>query len=163
MKRKMNTYINKFIYRLFICFFLLFIICVLDKYEYINIKDYQVKINKNIRILNVVNLVNGKLNIIDLGHGDEVAVSKDYNSIIITEIKTKINTSEYDGIKNYNAGVVTKIVKDDTYTIFIESIDGNIYEYSNLDTINTNIYKYIKTNEIIGASSDYYYISKVSE
>lgn len=169
MEKIFNQSLNKFIYRLFICFMLLFIVCIFDKYEYINIKEYQEKMNGNIKILNVVNVINGKLNLIDLGSGEEIAVSKEYNNIIVTNELTKIDTNEYIGIKNYNAGVVIKIEKDssynkdNTYNIYIESIDGNIYKYSNLDTVNTHIYKYIKTNDIIGSSSDYYYINKVSE
>ena len=92
MEKIFNQSLNKFIYRLFICFMLLFIVCIFDKYEYINIKEYQEKMNGNIKILNVVNVINGKLNLIDLGSGEEIAVSKEYNNILVTDELTKIDS-----------------------------------------------------------------------
>ena len=160
---KISKYIDRFIYRLFIGFIVLLSICLLDKFNKIEIIDYQNKLKENIKILNVVSSINGKLNIINLGKGEEITVSSEYSNILVTDERTKIVTSTYEGIRNYNAGVVIKIVNDNTYTVFIESIDGEIYEYSNIDNINVHIYQYIKSNEIIGQSDSHYYINRVSD
>jgi len=181
--------LNKFLYRLFIGFVLLLCLCLLDKYEKLDFNSIQNDMSKSIRILNVITRINGNLNIIDLGTGSEIAVSKDYVDYDISETKTKIKTDNYTGVKNYNAGVVTKIIKynikdnntnsndldnnsdnknleninQEKYSVYIESIDGDIYEYSNLDSIDVHIYSYLKINDIIGLSSDYYELRKVSD
>lgn len=147
------TFMDRFWYKLFISIIILFALCLLDKFNVLNIYNLQSKINYNFNSLSLIEKVNGNVNIIDLGTEAETKVSEEVIDYISDN---KVKTSELTGIKNYACGVCTKIHKDDTYTVTILGKDGREYIYGNIDKLDIHIYSYVKTSEVIGKSNEYY-------
>lgn len=152
--KKTLTFMDCFWYKLVIGTILLLTICLLDKYEVMKIDYLREKISYNINALKVVQKVNGKVDIINLGSDKEIAVSSE--SLQYVEGTNCIATSYLEGVKNYSVGVVTKIKKEDKYEITVLGLDDKTYVYGNLDEIDIHIYSYVKTNDIIGSSNSYY-------
>ena len=153
--------VNKFLIRLFLSFLLLFTLVISDKYNIINLDKIKTSISYNINPLNIINKLNGTLEIIDLGSLDEQKVTVNQKEYQLINNKRRYYCDEYEAINNYVAGVITKVEKKRidkkiTYNITILGIDNNIYNYYNVDSFDHHIYKYLKTDEIIGSCSDYY-------
>lgn len=153
--------ISKFLINLLLCSILLLSICILDKYNVLEIEKLKKEVSTNINILNVVNKINGKINIIDLGEKYE-EVSNEYFETNIGDKDIKLETNQYSGIKCYISGVVVKIIKNNYYEIYIKALDDNTYVYGHIESIDVNIYKYVKSDEIIGLSKDYYTLRRES-
>lgn len=147
---------TKFLIRFFTAFLLLLILCVLDKYSYLNLDEIKNKITYNINPLELINKLNGNINLINLGTTEEITVSKNYNEYQIIDNKRRYNIDEFSYVNNYIAGVVIKIEKKDKYNVTILGIDNLEYHYSNLDSFNYNIYEYVKTDQILGDATNYY-------
>lgn len=152
--KKTLTFMDCFWYKLVIGAILLLTVCLLDKYNIIKMDYLKTQMGYNINALKVVQKVNGKLNIIDLGNERETAVSSETLQYI--ETTNKIATNYLEGVKNYSAGVVTKITKNNKYEVTVLGLDDKTYTYGNLDEIDIHIYCYLKTNDIIGSSTTYY-------
>lgn len=151
------NFFTRFLLRLFLCFFILFIIVIGDVKEYVNLDQIKNYLSYNINPLEIVNKINGKAELIDLGTEDEVTVSKIVKEYQIIDQNTKrIYGDEFNPVNNHIAGVVTKIIKKDKYTVIIQGIDNKNYCYSNLDSFNYHIYDYIKTDEVLGDVTEYY-------
>ena len=59
--------------------------------------------------------------------------------------------NDYQGVENFKAGVVVKIMRrEGMYEVTVKGIDGYEYVYDNLETIDVNMYKFVKSGEIIG-------------
>lgn len=152
--KKALTFMDCFWYKLVFGAILLLTICLLDKYEIVKMDYLKTQMGYNINALKVVQKVNGKIEFIDLGNEKEIAVSSEKLKYI--EGSDAISTSYLEGVKNYAAGVVTKINKNEKYEITILSLDDKTYTYGNLDEIDVHIYSYVKTNDILGNSTAYY-------
>lgn len=151
--------LDKFLIRFFVGTLILLCLVIADKYQYIDLDEYKEKISNNINPLNLINKINGKLEIVDLGTEEEISVSSNYKEYhIIDENIRRYDCNEFEPVNNYIAGVVSKIERkqNKTYTITILGIDNRIYQYSNLESFDYHIYNYIKTDEIIGNANDYY-------
>ena len=157
------TLFEKFIYKFFISMFILFILVLLD---YLNIVDYQSikrSISTNINTLEIVQKVNGEINIIDLGSEKETKLTSELDGEFIND-KMTVSTNNYLGVKNIISGVVTKITKTNGYyEVDILGLDNIVYTYSHLESLDKHIYNYIKTDEIIGNTSTYYEVTRMSE
>lgn len=148
---------TKFLWRLFVSSLILFSIVILDKYQYLKINKIKEELNYNINPLNIVNKLNGKLNLIELGNEEETSVSKNYLDYIeISNNLYRYSVDQYTPVNNYMAGVVTKIERSDTITVTIAGIDNIEYIYYNLDSFDYHIYQYLKTNQTLGSATNYY-------
>lgn len=153
------NYYTKFLLRLFLGFLILFGLSISDKYQIFNLNDIKDKLSYNINPLTIINKINGKLELVDLGTEEETTVSTIYKEYdIINDNIRRYYCDEFSPVTNHIAGVVTKINKnkEGIYTITIQGIDNKIYQYSNLESFNYHIYDYIKTDDVIGDSVDYY-------
>ena len=159
-KKSNFNFIDRFLYKLFISFILLFTIILLDKYHYLDINKIKEDLNGNINVLEVVNLINGNINIIDLGTEEETTVSTSLDGVFIDDTM-KVVTNSYYGVKCVICGVVTKIVRNNGFIeVTILGIDDISYVYSHLQSVDINIYQYVKTNAIIGNTDSYYEVTR---
>ena len=156
MKKSENnlTFMDRFWYKLVIGLILLFVICLLDKFSLVNVNEIKNKLNYNINSLEVIQKVNGKVNLIDLGNENEISVSSEPIEYVNGNA---IKTNSLEGVKNYACGVCIKVVKEnDKYEVTILGLDNKVYIYGNLETLDIHIYSYVKTKDIIGTSSSFY-------
>ncbi|MCI6013486.1 MAG: hypothetical protein MRZ09_00665 [Coprobacillus sp.] len=148
------TFMDRFWYKLVIGLVLLVCICLLDKFGVIKLSDVKAKLTYNINSLEVIQKVNGKVNIIDLGNESEIAVSTEPIEYVNGNC---IKTNSLEGVRNYACGVCVKILKDnDKYEVTILGLDNKKYIYGNLETLDIHIYSYVKTKDVIGSSSSFY-------
>lgn len=157
MKKSENnnlTFMDRFWYKLVIGLILLFVICLLDKFSLVNVNEIKNKLNYNINSLEVIQKVNGKVNLIDLGNENEISVSSEPIEYVNGNA---IKTNSLEGVKNYSCGVCIKVIKEnDKYEVTILGLDNKKYIYGNLETLDIHIYSYVKTKDIIGSSSSFY-------
>lgn len=159
-RNKDLNYIDRFLYKFIIGLVLLTGLFILDKFEYISVDKLKNELNGNINALEVVNLINGNLNIIDLGTEEETQVSTSLDGEFIDD-KMKVVTNNFYGVKCVICGVVTKIIRNNGYIeVTILGIDNVNYVYSHLQSIDVNIYEYVKTNTIIGNTDSYYEVTR---
>lgn len=158
------NYLDRFLYKLLFSTVLLVISFALDYFNVININKVQNEMRSNINILKTIQVINGKVNLIDLGYGDEIAVSNSIYEYDIIDGKEVIKTNSLTGVNAHIAGVVVRIEKtNNKYTLTIVGIDDKTYVYSLLDSIDVHIYSYVKTNEIIGKSKNYYCLDIIND
>lgn len=156
MDKTMN-FIDKFLYKLIIGLFILLGLVLLDRFTIFDLDIVKNKMSEHYNSLKTIQVLNGKLNLINLGSEEEVSVTTEYLNVeYLDENIMRIKVDELTGVKNHIAGVVVKVIKEDLYTISILGIDDKLYVYSNLESFDYHIYSYLKTDEIIGRALEYY-------
>jgi hypothetical protein len=149
------NYIDRFLYKLLIGTILLLIFVFLDKIKVISLEDVQRPLSEHINVLPALELLNGKEGkILPIEITDQVSSTTYqvyYNAQIITNGRLVL-INEFQGVENYKAGVIVKIYKnnDNSYEVTVKGLDNFLYVYDHLETVDLNIYKYVKSGEIIG-------------
>ena len=87
--------LDKFLIRFFVGTLILLCLVIADKYQYIDLDEYKEKISNNINPLNLINKINGKLEIVDLGTEEEISVSSNYKEYHIIDE----NIRRYEDLK----------------------------------------------------------------
>lgn len=145
--------ISKFIYKLFILTCILLLSVVLDKYGIINLNTIKQHLNQNINFINVTKVVNGSLNIIDLG---ENVINVSLNDSKSTMIEENKYLYELKNNKVYSTilGSVIKINKvNNKYEVTILDENDRLITISELNKVNVKMYQIIKINDLIGDAS----------
>ena len=141
--------IDRFLYKILILTFILLLGVVLDKVSIISLESIKNDLNENINIIETIKVINGDLNIIDLGD-NSISVDNDDHFV---EEKNGVYTyhSNSSKVLNFSLGYVTKIFKENGfYKVFILDENNNYYCYYNLSKVNVKLYQLIKVNDIIG-------------
>ena len=154
MKDELNV-IDKFLYKFIICLVLLISIILLDKVKIVNYQEIRHSMQENINVLKILKFINTEQNVfIPIDINDQVvqSVSQTYNNFEEINGGKRIMLNEMQGVEVYKAGVVVKIIqnKDDTYCVTIMGVDDVEYVYDKLTTCDINIYKIVKSGDIIG-------------
>ena len=154
MKDEFNI-IDKFLYKFIICLVLLISIILLDKVKLVNLQEIKLQMQENINVLKILKYINTDQDVfLPLDIDDKViqSVSQTYNNFEEYNGGKRIILNEMQGVEVYKAGVVVKILQnqDDTYRVTIMGIDDVEYIYDKLTTCDLNIYKIVKSGDIIG-------------
>lgn len=153
MKNEELNIIDRFLYKLLICSFLLFAVVIFDKINLIKIENARQPFTEHANILPFIQKINKEGILIPVEITDQVSAPTYQiyqNSQIITNGRLVI-LNDYQGVENFKAGVVVKIMRrEGMYEVTVKGIDGYEYVYDNLETIDVNMYKFVKSGEIIG-------------
>ena len=154
MKDEMNA-IDKFLYKLIICLVLLVSMILLDKVKVVNLNNIRTEMKQNVNMLKVLRFVNGDKGVfLPLDISDEVVQSVSQKYMNYEEINggKRIIISDMQGVEAYKDGIIIKKFqnKDGTYQVTVKGMDDVEYIYDNLDTVDLNIYKIVKSGDIIG-------------
>lgn len=135
--------LKKFIIRVFIVSFLLFLVTILDYfnvYSYDELKNY---INKDINFTYLL---------------DKFIGNKNNETNVETNGLVYITPCYEEDVISIKDGVVNKITYDNTYEVSVILENGTVIVYSNLKEVYLYIYDKVKEGEVIGKSNGYYEI-----
>lgn len=147
------NFIDRFLYKLFFCFIILFVVVVLGKINVINYNELKTTMSEQINILDIVDKICGNSNFFKINYDYEKEVSQDvFTDITKTSDGYLINLGTYEAVEAIKCGVVVKIEEneDKTYLVHIKGKDGNDYYYNNLSSINVHIYEVLEGKDIVG-------------
>jgi hypothetical protein len=153
MTNELNI-IDRFLYKFLICTLLLLGIVLLDKIKVLKIERLQVPLSEHLNILPALQLLDRNGILLPLEITDQVS-SSTYQVYQNAEKITNgrlIVLDDFQGVENYKPGVVVRIHKDTdgTYAVTVKGIDGLEYRYNHLENVDVNIYKYLRSGDIIG-------------
>lgn len=161
------NYIDKFLYKLFFFFIILFITVFLDKVNIINYNKLKEKMSEEANILEIVDYICGDSAFfqIEADYDSEVS-SSTFEDVFSIEEGYKVILGQYEAVETVKTGIVTKIEKeDDLYRVTLKSKDGVDFIYSALTTIDVHMYQVVSIGDILGkgqlADDKYYYNLKV--
>lgn len=105
-------------------------------------------IEKNTNFIKIANIFNSIFgNFIPIDGGNDVLVDATtlYGSINYVEGINYIDNNSFEGVYNFEAGIIIKKTKDKDglYTITVLSQDNICYTYIGLTTCNFNLYSYV--------------------
>ena len=153
--KKIKKFIDKLFYQIFLSTLLLLFLVLCSNNDAIK-KVINNSMNKQISFTKIAyNLTNLFPSFIEpIG---EVTV---YNSIIYDNVTfdkgtNKVINYSFNGVINLCDSVVMKIYKNENglYEVHTVNKDGYTYIYKNLESVDVNIYSYLKNETIIGSSS----------
>lgn len=77
-----------------------------------------------------------------------------YDQVYFDGEKNIVKNISFNGVTNLVDGVIIKIKKNfnNTYNVTVQNVEGVLYEYCNLESVDFGIYTYIKSQTIIGRS-----------
>ncbi|HHX80014.1 MAG TPA: M23 family metallopeptidase [Acholeplasmataceae bacterium] len=146
--------IDRFLYKLLICSAFLFAIVFLDQVKVVKLEKVRQPFAEHINILPFIQKLNGKESFllpVDITDQVSAPTYQVYQNSQVIKNGRLIVLDDYQGVENYKAGVVVKIHKvNGLYEVTVKGIDGYEYVYNNLESIDVNIYKYLKSGDIIG-------------
>lgn len=151
-KKKKISYIDKLFYRIFLSALLLLL---LSLYQTLKIKKNKLLADvftTEINFLEVSNRINKLFNIDIFNKGDKTvySVSK-YDEVKYIDQINYVTNYSYSGVESLTDGLVVKIEKENgCYNVYIRTVDNYFYIYKSLESIDVNIYQFIKSDEIIG-------------
>ena len=154
MKDEFNA-IDKFLYKFIICLVLLISMILLDKVKVLNLDNIRFGMQENVNFLKILKYVNTDNEVfIPLNISEEVTATVSQTYMNYEEIKDgkRILVNEMQGVEVYKAGIVIKIYqnKDNTYQVTIKGLDDIEYIYDKLVSVDLNIYKIVRSGDIIG-------------
>lgn len=154
MKNEDLNIVDRFLYKLLICTIMLFAVVIFDRIDIIKLDKARQPFAEHINILPFLQKLNGKEGIllpVDINDQVSTTTYQLYQNSQVIKNGRLIVLGDYEGVENYKAGVVVKIVKyDGLYEVTVKGIDGYEYVYNNLESIDVNIYKFVKSGEILG-------------
>lgn len=159
MKDKNLNFVDRFLYKLLIGFFLLLVVVVLDYFSVFGFSYQGLKntLNRQFNILKVVEVINGNTNaIIPLEIDKDVAVDASaFEEIVDIENGKRMILGDYNAVECLMMGVVVKLKhnQDGSYLVVIKGADDLEYHYDCLESVDVHIYQMIKANDIIGKAS----------
>ncbi len=149
-KNKKLRYIDRLFKRIFLSSILLLLLVLSDKY--VNIKSI---INHNFNFLKLANVLIGKTDLVDFKDLDVLVYKKETYDLVTFDGKyNKVENIGTDGVVSLTSGVVIKTEKENNYyNLYIQGVDGLVYGYLHLESIDFHIYDYVSSNTIIGKAS----------
>ena len=152
-----SNYVTKLFLRIFLSSLLLLLLILGNNYAVKNDKISFGKktIEKNTNFIKIANIFNSIFgNFIPIDGGNDVLVDATtlYGSINYVEGINYIDNNSFEGVYNFEAGIIIKKTKDKDglYTITVLSQDNICYTYIGLTTCNFNLYSYVSKKTIIG-------------
>lgn len=144
--KKRHNYFTSFLLRLFIASAFILSFCIVDLYYGNIIKN---EINKN---MNLGALSNYLIKTLGVKEKETIVLNDVYFDKI--EYADNINYfyQEYD--KNVYAVESGIVINKNKNEIWIQSINGVIYHYLEIDAINKKIYEQVTLNEVIGITNN---------
>lgn len=78
-----------------------------------------------------------------------------YDLVIVEDNMNKIVNYSFEGVETLVDGIIIKINRnnDKSYNVTIQDVEGYLYEYRNLKSIDFGIYTFIKSQTILGRSN----------
>ena len=142
-----SNYVTKLFLRIFLSSLLLLLLILGNNYAVKNDK-----ISNFIKIANIFNSIFGNFIPIDGGNDVLVDATTLYGSINYVEGINYIDNNSFEGVYNFEAGIIIKKTKDKDglYTITVLSQNNICYTYIGLTTCNFNLYSYVSKKTIIG-------------
>ena len=146
----------------------------LNNFKIINLDKIKDIMSKNINIIQITKVVNGKLDIIDLGDNVIDVSLNDYKTELI-ENNSYLYKQKNKNIYSTLLGNVIKINKlsNNLYEVQILDENNNIITYSMLEEVTVKMYQIVKVNDLIGVASLndninekeylYYYLITINE
>src|SRR5690554_6512862 len=142
--------VDRFLYKLAICVFLLFAIVGLHKLGIIDYHKLQDSLSDNINLLKIVKTVNGESSLLFMDFDDVQPTNT--NLVRTQDIKNgkRIILDSFEAVEALELGIVIKIEADKVYLM---DLNDNVFCYSQLDAIDVDIYQIVRKNQIIGRAS----------
>lgn len=161
MKEEELNFIDRFLYKFIICLILLLGVVLLDRISLINISKLQGKMQQHLNFLPVLKAINGDKGVfLPIDISDEVTASAStmYQNYQVIDNGKRITLKPMQGVEVYKTGIVVKIIqnKNATFQITLKGVDDYEYIYDNLETIDVNIYKIVKSGDVIGSPANNY-------
>lgn len=149
-KKELN-FLDRFLYKLVIGMTIVVIIMIGNRINLFSLEKVKNCLSENFNILKIVKVFNSPNHtLIPLDEDNSLEViNMDYTNFSIIDGGRRINLND-SLVKNIKVGIVVKIIKEDTYSVYIKGIDGLEYIYRDLENIDLNIYQYVKTGQTIG-------------
>lgn len=154
-----SNYVTKLFLRIFLSSVILLLLVLCNNYAIRNNKVSFTKktIEKNtnfIRIAYIFNSIFGNFIPIENDSDTLVDATTLYGSINYDEGINYIDNNSFDGVYNFETGIIIKKVKDKNglYNVTILSNDNTCYTYVGLANCNYNLYSYVNKKAIIGNS-----------
>ena len=168
---KIKKYCNGLFYRIIISILTLILLFLFYK---TNLFNDTFNIFNNINLLKIPYSITQVLP--EQYHINDVEVFDNlvYDNIKFDGSKNQIISYNFDGVYNIIDGIIVNIKKnnDNSYNVSIQDVNGFLYEYCNLKSVDLSIYTFVKSQTIIGRSEyssihNYYhfdlYVSKRGE
>ena len=147
MKKKENkNYVKFFMFRVLIA--MMIVIC---GYSFTSIKI----LDENINLLKLP-FYFSKLLPTQIKLSDETVYSKlIYDNVTFDGEKNNIVNYSFNGVINLSDGIIIKIIKnhDQSYNVTIQDVNGYLYEYESLKSVDFSIYTFVESQTILGSSS----------
>lgn len=147
MKKKENkNYLKSFIVRVLIA--MMIVIC---GYSFTSIKI----LDENINLLKLP-FYFSKLLPTQIKLSDETVYSKlIYDNVTFDGKKNNVINYSFNGVLNLTDGIIIKIIKnhDQSYNVTIQDVNGYLFEYANLKSVDFSIYSFVESQTILGSSS----------
>lgn len=142
--------VDRFLYKLAICCFLLFAIVGLHKLGIIDYHKMQEGLSNNINLLKVVKAVNGESSLLLIDFDDVQQINT--NLVRTKDIKNgkRVFLDSFEAVEALELGIVVKVENDKVYLM---DLNDNVFCYSNLTSIDVDIYQIIRKNQIIGKAA----------
>lgn len=148
----MNNF-SKFFLKIIFLLIVLNTFMILDHFNVFNLNEIKNELYYHINFVKVLDELEGdylKTNIFD----EDITVSNNISLVNVDGKMHLINNSEE--VIALKKGNVIKIEKeDDTFTIYVQTIDDEIYVYSKIKENKVQIYELININDIIGITDNY--------
>lgn len=148
-----KKYFNSLSYRTFISLVLLIISVMLTNIPLCSSfkKNF---LNHGVILLKVPFYVSNLIPNNDLINDTLVSNSLNYDQIDYIDNNNIIINYSFGGVYNLTDGIVVDIKQKENnlYSIIIQDVEGYLYEYDNLKSVDLNIYTFVKSQTIIGAS-----------
>ena len=151
--------IDRFLYKFLICIILLLAVILLDKIKVVKLEKVREPFSEHINILPFLKIINGKegfLLPVDISDQVNAPTYQSFQNAQIIKNGRLIVLDDFQGVENYMSGVVVKIARHNgLFEVTIKGIDGYEYVYNNLENVDVNIYKFLKSGDIIGLPGSY--------
>lgn len=147
MKKKENkNYVKFFMFRVLIA-----IMIVAFGYSCSSIKIFEENINLLKLPFYFSKLLPSEIMLID----DTVYNKMIYDNVTFDGKKNNIVNYSFNGVLNLTDGIILKIIKNDnqTYNVTIQDVNGYLFEYANLKSVDFSIYSFVESQTILGSSS----------
>lgn len=147
-KKKHIKFINKVFIRIFFSSLILLFLTYFESFE----TNINILLSSNFNFLTLSHKINNLFGN-DILNTGEVTVYDEafYEKVRFENEVNYISNSSFAGAKSLVDGIVIKIEKKNNfYNVYVQSSDDYIYQYIGLESIDVNIYTYVKQNDVIG-------------
>lgn len=142
-----HSYFDKLFFRIFLSSFVLLAVILFSKYTKLDLKE---SVLNHANIVKITDKLVGKFKDSTVVPAANLTL---YETIEYIDGVNIITNENYNGVNNFESGIIVKIKKTNgLYNVTIKGKDDILYTYIGLESIDHYLYKYLETNEIIGAA-----------